>query len=798
MKLTVLKNNSQIHDQSWSESEFEEGFELFVGRSEDCHIFLDDPLVSRHQLVIKHIDSKWVAEKLSELSLITVSGKILEGTLDLKSGDIIAFPPYSIIIGEITSSSTQLVGSTVENDNPQETSSLNMVTQTGMNDDLPAIEELEVTEVIKPDLIDESGSDLNSSQNADFDDFAGQSLDVNSLSEHTQELAEELLSEESPEESFQVNDQSYSDMDTPIGEETPAESFGENSDNLESSDSNDFQSQESEAASSEGFDAFSSDSTQSDIVVADQDDGSEGATRVLKSFASYELLLFGEYAPYDRYAVDKGEIFIGRDTKKCQIILNDPEVSSVHAVLKKSLVNMTLEDLNSSNGTILNGDRINKNELNNGDEFIIGSTTFTVQVVSDLLAAESDRLMPVEEGQSIETIEEIDEEVPLDDLDGQGGIDFNSVGNEPSEKSIIKRIMKDPKARKKAIYVVIGLVLALTLFEDDGSKTSTPKEDEKKAVEAPKAEEKVDPNKRQFSPDEIRALEAKYKIAEAYVKDKKLDEALAELEQILAIDPEFANAKVLYNYVENENKKLKEEQERLKLEAAKAVIREEVKVMVTEAKEAAAARNVPRAEQLFAKILEKDPENLDVAPLKDELDRWQAEERNKAEEKARKIAERKKMVDALTPGKKAYLAREWHKAGMKLREFTGLKGMDEDLLKEAGEMIADADAQLASEISPLLGKARSLKEGQDLKGAYETYIDVLGIDPTNKEGLDEVDAIRELLEIRSKKVYREAIISESLSLFGDAKEKFQEVQQISPTDSDYYKKATDKLKNYLE
>jgi tetratricopeptide (TPR) repeat protein len=189
---------------------------------------------------------------------------------------------------------------------------------------------------------------------------------------------------------------------------------------------------------------------------------------------------------------------------------------------------------------------------------------------------------------------------------------------------------------------------------------------------------------------------------------------------------------------------------------------------------------------------------MEVAPLKEELDRWQAEERAKAEEASRKIAERKKMVDALSPGKKSYLAREWHKAGMKLREFTGIKGMDEDLLKEAGTMIADADAQLASEVAPLLGKARSLKEGQDLKGAYETYLEVLNIDPTNKESLDEVDAIRDLLEIRSKKVYREGIISESLSLFGDAKEKFQEVQQISPTDSDYYKKATDKLKNYLE
>ena len=61
-----------------------------------------------------------------------------------------------------------------------------------------------------------------------------------------------------------------------------------------------------------------------------------------------------------------------------------------------------------------------------------------------------------------------------------------------------------------------------------------------------------------------------------------------------------------------------------------------------------------------------------------------------------------------------------------------------------------------------------------------------------------MDDIRSQLDSRSKKIYREAIIAESLSLFSDAKEKFQEVQQISPTDSDYYKKASEKLKNYLE
>ncbi len=61
-----------------------------------------------------------------------------------------------------------------------------------------------------------------------------------------------------------------------------------------------------------------------------------------------------------------------------------------------------------------------------------------------------------------------------------------------------------------------------------------------------------------------------------------------------------------------------------------------------------------------------------------------------------------------------------------------------------------------------------------------------------------MDEIRTLLQVRSMKIFREALISESLSRYDEAKEKFQEVQQISPTDSEYYKKATEKLKDYIE
>ena len=777
MKVTVLKSNKPISEASWPDTDVEEGFEAFIGRSEDCHVHIEDPLVSRHHVVLKFERKEWRIEKLSQLAPVSVNGQVLNGELVVHQGDLIAFPPYSVRLD--TLSGVQATQPKVTNE--VTTSSSPDFDDSGMLDDIPVAENMDATVFMASPS--QTTVQPKSTPAAPIDEELAEDL--------TDLPGGEFLAEDNSEseESFSPIDED----DKPIGEQSHTEEEKMSDDNTEND-----KPMEDEPSSND-FGSFSEDQgTQADIggdnSPAMIDDGTE-STRVLQKFASYELLLFGEFAPYDRFALDRAEVFIGRDAKKCQIVLNDSEVSSVHAVLRKNLVSLTLEDLNSSNGTLLNGQRINKAELTNGDEFIVGSTTFTVQVVSDLLDAENDRLMPVESGQVIEKIEEIEEEVEITtDGSGAAGIDFSGTEAAP-EKSFIKRILKDPKKKRIAIILVILLMVVMLL---DTETTPVKEEPKKEEAKTEQPVEKADPTKKVLTPEEIRSLEAKYKIAEAYVKEKKLDEALAELEQILAFSPDYANAKTLYQYVQEQNRKFKEEQERLKLEAARAKIREEVKLLLVDAKEAVAQRNVPRAEQLFSKILEKDPENMDVTPLKLELETWQAEERAKKEAEARKKAERQRQVDLLVPGKKLYLSKEWYKGILKLEEFLTQKQLDEDLIKEASDMLTDAKAQLASEVAPILGRARSLKEGQDLKGAYEAYLEVLAIEPTNKEGLDEVDLIREILDTRSKKVYREAIISESLSLFGDAKEKFQEVQQISPTDSEYYKKATDKLKNYLE
>lgn len=731
MRLVVLKNNVPIDEVLVETPDSSERYEIFVGRADDCHVLIDDPLISRHHFVITNDESGWFCEKLTQLGVVLVNGSLATKS-KLNGGDEIKCGIYSIIVTDLSSS----MGARKE-------SSIQMPPDEP--DPLP-IEELDATTVMPASQIAAAAPQSSSEE------------EENPLESSREDYSDSYMDQV---DSFQdENKESNSENHDPFG----------NSENSDQSSLDVVEFGDSDTS----LDSFGDDTPV-------QEEG----TRFLRAFVNYQLVLFGEFAPYDRYQIDEDEVFIGRDAKKCQIVLNDPEVSSVHAVIRKSNTEVTLEDLNSSNGTILNGERINRAEVVTGDEFLIGSTTFTLEVKSDLLDAESDRLMPVESGQVIET-EEVEEVI----VSMEDGDELNFDSDAPPEKSIIKRIWKNPEQRKKLIYGIVAATLIFVLFYEE-----TPEEVKPQKVAQVKTDEKP---KLKLSKEMENRRNVAYELGVSFFEQNKYSEALREFQTVVEIDPAYKNSQTYLEQTKLGLQRLEELEAQKRAEEDRLKTKKIIEEILVKAREAVKERQVQLAENYFSQITEKDPENMEVQQLKMELELWQKEEQKLALERAAKEARRKAMVDALSPGKTFYLKKEWYRATLKLEEFLQRKGSDEDLVKEASEMLSESKTQLASALGPLLGKARSLKEGQDYKSAYEAFLEILKVEPTNAEALNEVDNIKTQLENRSKKIYREAIIAESLSLFTDAKEKFQEVQQISPTDSEYYRKASDKLKNYLE
>jgi hypothetical protein len=76
--------------------------------------------------------------------------------------------------------------------------------------------------------------------------------------------------------------------------------------------------------------------------------------------------------------LNEGQFAVGRSAG-CQLSLDDPLVSRRHALLVVSRDGVTIEDLQSRNGVIVNGQRITaKTPLHAGDKVVIGSQELTL------------------------------------------------------------------------------------------------------------------------------------------------------------------------------------------------------------------------------------------------------------------------------------------------------------------------------------------------------------------------------------------------------------------------------------
>ena len=89
---------------------------------------------------------------------------------------------------------------------------------------------------------------------------------------------------------------------------------------------------------------------------------------------SFRLIVRRGPQPNQTYDLNKDVVTIGRDITN-DIVINDPEVSRHHLRFTQVASGYNIEDLGSTNGTFINGQRISGSKpLNNGDMIGLGET----------------------------------------------------------------------------------------------------------------------------------------------------------------------------------------------------------------------------------------------------------------------------------------------------------------------------------------------------------------------------------------------------------------------------------------
>lgn len=98
-----------------------------------------------------------------------------------------------------------------------------------------------------------------------------------------------------------------------------------------------------------------------------------------------------------KIAVKKNEFIIGRSTK-CHLCAGSTAISRQHCAILRDDNRVTVKDLGSRNGTLLNGVRIDgEHELVTGDELIVGPLKFMVAITPGITNAKRPEVKSVAE-----------------------------------------------------------------------------------------------------------------------------------------------------------------------------------------------------------------------------------------------------------------------------------------------------------------------------------------------------------------------------------------------------------------
>jgi pSer/pThr/pTyr-binding forkhead associated (FHA) protein len=145
------------------------------------------------------------------------------------------------------------------------------------------------------------------------------------------------------------------------------------------------------------------------------------------------------------------EVVIGR--QDADLVLEDPEVSRRHAVLRRSGESVVVEDLDSTNGTFVEGERIRKPiTLGPGDKVRVGRTTLEIE--PDWRAAET-VVSPALEPDQFRSAEERPSGDPVAEHE-------DTTSTQPLPSRMLESALRP--ARSNRSWFAVGAIILLVLL----------------------------------------------------------------------------------------------------------------------------------------------------------------------------------------------------------------------------------------------------------------------------------------------------------------------------------------------
>jgi len=418
------------------------------------------------------------------------------------------------------------------------------------------------------------------------------------------------------------------------------------------------------------------------------------ATRVLKSTVDACLRIAPGLAHLEKLDLTKSEIFIGRG-KECDLVLNDKKSSRKNAVITRVGNRYVLKDLESSNGTFLNGESVKEAELSADDVIRIGEVEIHFIALNPDYERKKDQFLSVSEAESLapsgeHSDEQLIQGTPI------GSMDPTSESTpEPQTRKglsgIYDKYLKNFSTLKPGQKVLVVLMVGLFLswyFEDELGLVEKPKAkppvvrksvDGKPSVTADF--DSLPPEKRQQIDDAIRRGTDSLRLQD-------FDKAIYEVKTfVYPIIADFGRAKEIERYaIEGKRRKDAIEEEAKKKEAERK-LKERIAELEIQTKDFMGQKKYEQAKETFGEILALDPDNVSVAEWKREIDTWMEEQSRLQQEKLVQEEINKRAWDTYNEGFELHKAGKYRAAMEIYKKIPELGVDDKILLKKTATML---------------------------------------------------------------------------------------------------------------
>jgi pSer/pThr/pTyr-binding forkhead associated (FHA) protein/tetratricopeptide (TPR) repeat protein len=564
----------------------------------------------------------------------------------------------------------------------------------------------------------------------------------------------------------------------------------------------------------------SSDSPAPDLSFGVVDE--QGETRVVtpSQIETKPIFEFQHAEGPRAYEIVDPEIAIGR-SQNCHVVLEDKKSSRKHAILLRQEGKFLLRDLGSSNGTLVNGTRIEEHELASGDEIQIGDTRFVFkQVQADYEAKKAEFLQVPEEAAPPPVPEYA---APMEPLSGMG--DFggaladpvmfetspqdppvpNFAAPEEASQGILGGFLNRFRAMPFRMQLIYGaaILAGVWFFLEEPTQESRPTLVMGQGPSSPakKPERKTDapslPTFESLTPEQQAYVESQYNIAFEYYRNREYDSALLELDKIFALVQTYKGAREIEAFAKEGKRTLERFEEDRKRQEQERQAQIRLQSLIDQAGLLMDAQKYKDAEALFPEIELLQPENSVVANWRkriiEENERLEQQEKEKA-----RLAEIRRRSWADYDQAQARLKAGNYFGALDLYdELASRDGLEKELIEKIQKDIRTAEDSIAARRDPLIAKGQELEKAMNYPDAYKAYALAAKEDPTDEVAPAGMERIRGVLTSKAKAVYSEGVIAESFSEFDLAEKKYREVLEIVPPEHDYFSKAARRIKRIL-